>query len=275
MRRHLWILALAILVPASQLSAAYYGTARVDMMGAYFNNTGNVTTSLGGPWLSPPYEATIVIDWDDTLYPLWSDSTLSNHPVFCIELQQTAADSNYFKVRDLEDAPLPGAGSPLSPMGATRATLLRKLWKQYADDALAGGPSTPNDPPATNPIASVAFAMCVWEIVFETATQGSSIDLDIDAGSFQLTGASISLSSVKTTAQGYLDSLASISGQGLPTLYAITHDTRQDQMFFFEGGPQEHGTHDEPIPEPGTIVQLLGLGVMGLLGYCRFRRPHP
>ncbi len=277
MRRHLWILVLAVLALASPASATILGYANVAWDGIHFNDTGYVNTSFGGWYYSPPYQADVTITqlYGQVLDPFL---VLRDQPLFCIELQQTAGSGSAFSIRDLADAPRPGAGIP---MGADKATLLRKLWKVHSADALAGD----DHGGAADPIASEAFAISVWEIVFE----GSGNPLDVrkndpnnpnnpnpNRGLFYLNGATNRswadhVTAVWDRATSYLADAVATDLSHLPSLYALSDPNRQDQIFLGELPPPDNETHNE-VPEPTTIAQLLGLGLMGLIGYRRFRR---
>jgi hypothetical protein len=188
---------------------------------------------------------------------------------FCIQLGQYALDPQTFNARNL--ATLPDAGAA-SPMGATRALLLRELFaERFTSLTVSGNTAQTN-------LNHQAFQLAVWEIVYET----NSI--------LKLTGPNqgvlyASGHSATTLANGWLKTLAGQSGdagytQGylgdgtgdvtqLANLVGLQGVNGQDQVAVLQPGfGPGPGGDIEPVPAPPAVV----LALAGVLPCLALRR---
>lgn len=105
---------------------------------------------------------------------------------------------------------------------------------------------------------AAAIQLAVWEIAFETGTDGYLI------GSGDFFADNLSMGGVSTLAQGYLDSLggwSAVPGQHLEMMAAVSPLANQRQVFLAAGA----------VPEPSAwALMIAGFGLVG--GAMRTRR---
>lgn len=166
---------------------------------------------------------------------------------FCTQLTQTAQSPTVFNLIQVEDAPQPGAG-----MGALRAGYINTLYANYHGDALLNG---------TN---AAAFQLAIWELVNESESALTSMDLDVSSGDFQVTGGSVlnvasgqSVSAV-ALANTWLSTILSLFNPNGVDMLALSNDSAQDQLIMTS----------VVIPLPAPVL----LGGLGLLLVPAVRR---
>jgi len=174
-----------------------------------------------------------------------------NVHVACVDLEQAVrGGSRVYDVVLPADTPDPGNHTPRPPgtgMGPERAAFLSELWSRYYDEAITGG------------VKAEAFAVSVWEIVYEPLpiTEGGLWDVtswdSANQIGFRCEGADTDLANTW---------LASLSGDEYVNLVALSHPDSQDFVT----------ATDQPldIPEP-TVMALLVTG--GCVALMRKRQP--
>ncbi|HLB72528.1 MAG TPA: PEP-CTERM sorting domain-containing protein [Sedimentisphaerales bacterium] len=171
---------------------------------------------------------------------LWDDGWIG---VFCIELSQSAP--SYPKTYDVvmpQDAQNPTTFLG-EKIGSEKAEYLSELWGRFFDEAWVTSESFT----AEQNIAAEAFAVAVWEIIYEDMPESPTtwdVAVDGTAGplGFRCDDVDISL------ANGMLHSL---DGTGPKAdLRAFTNGCSQDYIV--------------EVPEPATIL-LLGLSSLALI----------
>jgi hypothetical protein len=165
---------------------------------------------------------------------------------FCIELNEWSPKSTLtYDVVMPDDAYNSFLGDAI---GAEKADYLSELWDRYYDPAWASSGSLS----AAQNSAAEAFAVAVWEIIYEdlpTLPTGWDVTVDgtICSGGFRAEGADTAL------ANSWLHSLTGCGPKA--DLRAFIYDGKQDYIV--------------QVPEPATIA-MLGLGgVISLLSRKR------
>lgn len=162
----------------------------------------------------------------------WKNGSI---PGFCIELQEPAPKTTRtYGVVMPEDVYNNYTGETL---GTTKANYLRELWARYYDPAWASGSYTAQDNRAAQ-----AFAVAVWEIIYEklpASASGWDVTIDGTAGLGGFRAENLDFE----TANKWLHSL---TGGG----------AKADLRVFVSCGGQEYLV---AVPEPATAL-LLGLG---------------
>jgi hypothetical protein len=188
--------------------------------------------------------------------------------VFCIELKEYSSSQWLtYDIIDPELAPRP-ATAQQPALGNFGQTAMQLLFGQYYGE-IAGN--------ATN---ELAFQASVWEIAHELdwTTDG----LSVTAGDFQVTGGT-STSSVQSIADGWLSwvfgEVQNTSADSvLADVKALSYDGsgRLAQDYLFWDGSTVPRTSpapipSQPVPEPGTLVGLVGMA-LALAGGNLWRR---
>jgi len=198
---------------------------------------------------------------------------------FCIDITQGAANS-VFTIVDLENGPIGASGGP-GVMGAARAGMLRELYGRYFSPNFNNPAANPITPEPTNllastTVASAAFQLAAWEIVYDGLTDiGAVVDNTTSTG-FVFTpnlGATSTFATAGATQFTNVDpgiiSLArdflnGLNGDGnVSVVYAATSSVNQDQMMLF--------APNITIPSPLPPVAWSGLALMGLAAAGKVR----
>jgi hypothetical protein len=220
---------LLVCLTAGQAFATVIGTIDLSNHANTYSSQVNVSISyipVSGRYFSGIYNWTTSNPTGaGSLVPTWG---------FCIDMYQNNGSGTYtYNVdNDLTTYPI-----PTGAMGIQKAKLVQELWSKYFDASW----------PASNQWQAGSFGAAVWEIVYETATDGSgNLILDITSGACTLNGFQNGASEenlCKTM-------LSSLSGNGpYASQLAVASSNWQDFI---------------TIPEPATI-SMLALGVLGLL----------
>ena len=169
---------------------------------------------------------------------------------FCMDLRDPLASATqFYEIRPLGDSP---NGGPLAP---AKQELLRELWGRYYPSIYTG---TATD----QRTKAEAFSFCVWEIGYE---KSGKLDVTKGPGFWVQQQKSLGTPAVSSLANGWL---ASLNGKGpkwnLWSLVPLTSSTGrnvyQDLMFGL------------PVPEPGSLAMLAGLGLTLAAAAARRRR---
>jgi hypothetical protein len=169
----------------------------------------------------------------------------NNFDAFCIEIAQEVADPTTFDVMALENGPVPG-----TPIGATRAAYLSKLWGGFYD--LIG---------SSNQLAA-AFQLAVWEITHE-----ADFNFDVSNGQGQFYARN--QASTAGQANTWLSAILNDTNNQIPlepSLVALTSDDAQDMV-----AVREFGTPIGEVPLPSAIWAG-GMLIAGIGGMRRWRR---
>lgn len=127
----------------------------------------------------------------------------------CVEIDQFLRSTTY-EVINVEDGPKPGIALGAGPMGASKASMLGKLWAAY----WAGAQGDAD--------AGAAFQIAVWEVIYDG-------DSDLFAGDFQADYADLaSAPQWVQDAQALLDSLPGLTNEA--ALKILSSDRDQDQL---------------------------------------------
>lgn len=169
---------------------------------------------------------------------------------FCIEiLQDVAIGSSYTFdiVPNLANAPTPGTGVTTmgtgTGMGSVRAALIEAMWAHFV-------------PTLVTDADRAAFQSAIWEVVYETATSGPNLVLDLSSGNFSLSGSNPS--GIVGEAQGMLNwaAAADLSVAPRANLVALSSPTDQDQITMV------------PLPQ----ASLAGMALLGAVCFSQIRR---
>jgi hypothetical protein len=148
---------------------------------------------------------------------------------FCIDPWHWSADGpQAYDSEPLSDAPKSATGSTPNPMGATTATEIGQLWKNYLT------PSISND-------TAAALQIEIWDLVAAAVAPN---------GTFTLNYAPSSVLSTLSTMQTWL---------------ANNPDAPTANMLALTGPGQDYAI--DPVPDGGSTVALLGLGLIGLIAF--------
>jgi hypothetical protein len=151
-------------------------------------------------------------------------------PGFCIDPWHWSADGpQAYDSEPLSDAPKSTTGSTPNPMGATTATEIAQLWKNYYT------PTISND-------TAAALQIEIWKLV----------DAAVTTGTFSLNYAPSGVLSTLSTMQTWL---AGNPNAPLANMLALT------------GPGQDYAV--DPVPDGGSTVALLGLGFIGLIAFWK------
>ena len=214
---------------AGQVFATVIGTVDLSNHGNTYSSQVDVSVSyipVNGRYFSGIYNWT-------TSNPTGAGSLVPNWG-FCIDMYQTNSPNpqTYLVDNDLTAYP-----TPTGAMGIEKAKLVQELWSKYFDASW----------PTSNQWQAGSFGDAIWEIVYETAKDGSgNLILDITSGTCVLSNfqnGSQEENLCKTM-------LSSLSGNG-PYATQLTVASSDYQDFI-------------TVPEPATMC-LLGLGALGLL----------
>jgi hypothetical protein len=155
---------------------------------------------------------------------------------FCVDVFDNVPPINSantgYELVSLDEVPKQNAG----PMGAVRATRLKKLWANYYSTTFVAQ-------------YAAAFQLAVWEIVYDD-------DLNLTNGNFQVTYAQDATKAQANTWLTGLDNLTIAANK--PNISAVTSNTYQDFVA------------PSPVPEPASIF-LFGTSLLGLFVASRKR----
>ncbi len=192
-----------------------------------------------------------VYNWQQTGGSYTDLVTDSNNKfqAFCIEIAQEVGDPTTFDVMALENGPVPG-----TPIGATRATYLSKLWGGFYD--LIG---------SSNKLAA-AFQLAVWEITHEAEVNGT-FNFNVSNGQGQFYARD--QANTATQANTWLSAILNDTNNQIPlepSLVALTSTSAQDMV-----AVREIGTPIGEVPLPSAIWAG-GVLIAGIGGMRRWRR---
>jgi len=262
------ICVVACLLSAGAASANSLGTVKLKYDSAdprrsaniYLDGSFHGATVLAGqhnlqldPSYSPTGEGQAVYDAADVVNSKLIVSA------FCADVYQPAPSSYSYRTYDilpLEEAPVGGANDVTGPMTIAKADDLRRLFAGHYG-VWQDGLNVESDDAA-------AFALCVWEIIFETDPVYAVTSRSGSRGDFYTT-------SGRRTFAALADSwLADIQADTGPVpnieLRVLANSSRQDYAIMVPGS----GGAPPAVPEPVTILGLL-MGAGGLAGYLRKR----
>ena len=232
-------------------SAAPARTARIYLDGSISNL--NVYTGQYNLLLNPNYQPT---GEGQGIYDAAENGIIG---AFCSDVHQYAPTGSTFRRYDVlypEGAPIGGANDP-DGMGIDKADDLRWLFALFGGEYTDGSGDDNDD--------AAAFALCVWEIIFETRGQQYDVSDPAARGAFYTTSG---IGSFADTANQWLDVIEAISDPAPDiALRILGSEGCQDY------GLVASGTGGNPAPEPLTMVGVF-LGVCGLVAPIR-RRLRP
>jgi hypothetical protein len=242
-------LLLATVLGLAMSGAAFGDTYGTLYVGATSSTTPNITVpnvpANSGTGFGNTYRGDydIRVDSVDSTYAF--DDLIGWNEVYCIDSSGSPGVGTY-TIMDLQD---------LAQVSGPEAESLRRMV------ANLGGIGTGSDAQKAQEQAAA------WEIVY-----GDGL-LDLSStgvGTFQVSlidvGTAAEDAAALVAAQALLDAIAPDGEQA--SVFALYNETLQDWAVVSIGGGS-----NEPVPEPGMIINLLGLALGGgLLGYRRFRR---
>ena len=172
---------------------------------------------------------------------------------FCTELTQTVNQGSYVEYNTATLGSAPDPNDARFPhleggMGTFRAGLIQDLHNKYGSMI-------------TNSVASAAFQIAVWAIVYETdssqivdsggedGVESAYYGIDIHTGSFTLRDLGADGSERTQVANMANTWLASLNSVAVSSLLALTNSDRQDQVIVI------------PLPAP---VLMAGLGLLAI-----------
>ncbi len=229
------------------------GYARIQRPG--YRRSNKVQAGQYNLELDPSYVPANPPDASNYLY-----ASANNYEIgaFCADVREVApnvSDFVEYNIVDLEDAPI---GNGNIAMTADQADALRRLFGAY--DGIW------RDGVGDDELEAVAFALCVWEIVYETE---STLDVSMDAGEFYAL-ATFDKDGLRTTARDVANGwLSGVQTGNVPDidLRVLANEGWQDYAIIIpgtRGGPPV-------VPEPMTMLGLM-MGVGSLAGYIRKRK---
>lgn len=170
----------ALILSAFLITPAF-SSVSVQYTGVYGQNVG-----ISGSWHTGPVVAGI--------YKIKVNGVLTDS--FCIDLQDTSTTS----AQPYDEVALSAApDAALGPMGAAKATAIKKLWDMAYSPTMTKG-------------QAAALQVAIWDCVVD-------LDNNVSAGNFQITSAD-------PGAQALLNALGTHSGAA--NLGALTSETYQD-----------------------------------------------
>jgi hypothetical protein len=162
-------------------------------------------------------------------------------PAYCIETQTISIGGTYpYTVVDTASAPVPNGPSDTggAPMGALKAAYLEELWGSFQSQVNSN-------------VTGAAFALAVYEIVFEDLYVSSPPGWDVTVGKFKANNTGGSVSQAIAQANAWL---GQVDGTGPTTsLRGLINSSHQDFI---------------TVPEPAALSVL----VLGSLALIRRRR---
>jgi len=246
-----------------QTDPTTYGTVTVNLKDVS-DDSGTINTNLKNG-TSGPYKYNLS-NWeakedhspDQTAHTGLNSDIDGNYWGFCVQLDDVIYynHNDVFAVRDLQDVPTLTDAS-LAKDGDTRGDDIAKLWQLYRDD-LGNDPDGSGHPPYDK-----AMSALIWEVVHESS---DSSEYDISSGTFKVTGG-LTEGDDSETDQVATWIKALENGAEVPTnVLALYNPDVQN------GSISILGKESAIIPEPVTVVKLLGLGMMGVVYWLRRRR---
>ena len=247
------IVALALAAGASTAMADSFDVGGVVNLQSFALDTGGsakVSSVLGSK--SNP---TVLTGQLRQQYRFGGSSPWTNLYTFCTELGETTGNGA-FNIRNLEDAPVPGAG-----MGADKAAAVARMYA-FAIQSQGKDVFSQLGPDPTNQDFAAAFQLAIWEVIEDYDAGATNGGLGFADGDFRVHDFSTGGGTSDATVQGYFSSLiAAANGSGSflnPNIrmIAFTNDGLQDQIYF------------TVIPLPGSAA----LAAAGLFGLAVVRR---
>jgi hypothetical protein len=250
----IWSCAVALSLGLAGLAGQSQASSTLYLTGV--SPTANMNITFPGPdtYTNTPYVG--MINW--SFNPATNSSLAALLPpgattlsTFCIEGTQNVYinQNSTFSVltSDIASRPQDNAGSHFE-MGSTAAALLQKFWDVHYGDI---GSSSVN---------AAAFQLGVWEIVYDGSGDGGVYNFG--AGNFKASSVVGNTTSANalSTAQGWLNGLASASDTTHYNLYVLGDNGLQDQIFGV-AAPTTNIIPPVPLPSalPAGVTLLSGL----------------